>query len=140
MRRSFLRKQVLIRLQKIFLGDEWVKKLVARGCFQIHSRGGCDSGDRDNFVGRVAHGGSRQRRRAYSELQSRPYPQPILASSNFSKFSDLKNSSFLLSKRFTLRKPISTNPSRSVRAVWYTILKIFFTSLIVIIFSGLSDE
>jgi hypothetical protein len=71
---------------------------------------------------------------------SRAYPQPILASSNFSKFSDLKNSSFLLSERFTSRKPISTNPSKSVRAVWYTILKIFFTSLIVIIFSGLSDE
>jgi hypothetical protein len=77
---------------------------------------------------------------ASSELRSRSYPQPIPASSNFSKFSDLKNSSFLLSERFTSRKPISTNPSKSVRAVWYMILKIFFTSLIVIIFSGLSDE
>ena len=31
---------------------------------------GCDSGDRDDFVGRVTHGGSLQRRRASSELQS----------------------------------------------------------------------
>ncbi len=53
----------------------------------------------------------------YGELHSRPYSRPILASSNFSKFSDLKNSSFRLSKRFTPKKPSSANPSKSVRAI-----------------------